>query len=523
MENANKNILIVGGGLSGIHSCKKIMEQGFTATLIDQGEGFSMDPCYAREGSKYFEEALRILKQSPSITLLKDTRLIAAKGEVGSFEVTLIRGKEHIQKSFGAIVIALPYSYEPLFSQYNLAASDNIFSLTQTENNISLITKDKEVVVFLMDFERDSNPLSFKRIISLATDIVRAGGRSFVITRYVKVACPGMEKLVTEAKKQGVFIIKSPVSPLVKTEQGIKVVARDSILEKEVEIEADKIVVEERICPGLEATFLKEKLGLHSDALGFLQSNNVRRVPVFTNIKGVLASGTAIGIKPFYNIMTDGLNVALELLNIYKGKGGYEERIAIDVDIEKCARCLTCLRVCPHRAISWNGERIVISPLMCEGCGTCASECPMNAIELKEYSDGNIKQKLSNLLNKKPFPIIIFCCKNSALNAWEEALSRKDIAGGFCAVEVPCAGKVDVDYIMEALVKGAPGVIVAACHPGNCKAEKGTTFASYRINTIKSLLQEIGMNPEKVEFIPVASNEASRFATHIQDFAEKIS
>lgn len=43
-------------------------------------------------------------------------------------------------------------------------------------------------------------------------------------------------------------------------------------------------------------------------------------------------------------------------------------------------------------------------------------------------------------------------------------------------VKVPCAGKVDVEFIMKAFVDGADGVMVAACHEGNCKANGGATL-----------------------------------------------
>ncbi len=523
MDNGNKNILIIGGGLSGIHSCKKVAEQGFPVTLIDQGEGFSLDPCYTREGSTYFRESLENLEKTPSITIFNDTKLTRLEGEIGSFKVSLIKDKEIIQREFGLIVIALPYSYEPVFSQYQLSPSDNILSLGNAEKTLLQRGKEPGVVVFLMDFERDSNPLSFKRTISVARDIAKRGGRSFIITRYVKVACPGMEKLVSEAKKEGAFIIKSSEPPVVKTNGTIEIYARDSILEKEIKIEADKVVVEDRLSPSGEASFLADILGLHTDPRGFLQSNNVRRVPVFTNIKGILVSGTAVGIKPFYQIMADGLNVAMEALKISQGKGEYGNKIEIDVDTEKCARCLTCYRVCPHGAISWNGERIVISSLMCEGCGTCASECPMNAIELKDYADGKIKEKLDKIFERESSPIIGFCCKNSALEAWEEIISsRQEMEKLLYPVEVPCAGKVDIDYIMEALVRGAQGVILAACHPGNCKSEKGTTFASYRVYAIKKLLEEVGLDPTRIAFVPVASNEASSFIHRLQAFKEAI-
>lgn len=66
-----------------------------------------------------------------------------------------------------------------------------------------------------------------------------------------------------------------------------------------------------------------------------------------------------------------------------------------------------------------------------------------------------------------------------------------EIPESFVAIKVPCAGKIDVDYVLEALVKGADGVIIGACHIDNCKSEKGNIFASYRVEHLKKTPYQI--------------------------------
>jgi heterodisulfide reductase subunit A-like polyferredoxin len=62
--------------------------------------------------------------------------------------------------------------------------------------------------------------------------------------------------------------------------------------------------------------------------------------------------------------------------------------IVATVDAERCAACLTCVRVCPYEVpvISDDGVA-VIDPVECRGCGTCAAECPGKAIQLPGYRD----------------------------------------------------------------------------------------------------------------------------------------
>jgi heterodisulfide reductase subunit A-like polyferredoxin len=68
------------------------------------------------------------------------------------------------------------------------------------------------------------------------------------------------------------------------------------------------------------------------------------------------------------------------------------------VDAEKCAACLTCVRVCPFK-VPFINERAVaeINPVQCRGCGTCAGECPGQAIHLPGYKDHQMKAAVEAL------------------------------------------------------------------------------------------------------------------------------
>ncbi|MDR1334150.1 MAG: 4Fe-4S binding protein [Holosporaceae bacterium] len=49
--------------------------------------------------------------------------------------------------------------------------------------------------------------------------------------------------------------------------------------------------------------------------------------------------------------------------------------------LEKCKKCLSCVEVCPVKAISQQGDEVVINKKECLECGCCASSCPNDAIE----------------------------------------------------------------------------------------------------------------------------------------------
>jgi heterodisulfide reductase subunit A-like polyferredoxin len=73
------------------------------------------------------------------------------------------------------------------------------------------------------------------------------------------------------------------------------------------------------------------------------------------------------------------------------------------VEQEKCASCLSCVRVCPYNVpfINAHGEA-EIEVAKCHGCGLCASECPAKAITLHHFTDAEINAKAENLCEGRP-------------------------------------------------------------------------------------------------------------------------
>ncbi len=67
--------------------------------------------------------------------------------------------------------------------------------------------------------------------------------------------------------------------------------------------------------------------------------------------------------------------------------------------------------------------------------------------------------------------------------------------------EVPCSGKMDAQYLLNALEGGARGICVVACPKGECLLAQGNYRAEVRIGMIQRLLTEIGMEPERAELV----------------------
>jgi coenzyme F420-reducing hydrogenase delta subunit len=98
----------------------------------------------------------------------------------------------------------------------------------------------------------------------------------------------------------------------------------------------------------------------------------------------------------------------------------------------------------------------------------------------------------------------------------------RSLPEGLQMIKVPCAGKVDVDYILTAFRAGADGVLVLACHKDNCKSQQGNLFAEWRVEHAGNMLEETGLEKERLRFATIASNMPVEFVRIIREMEDKL-
>jgi len=119
--------------------------------------------------------------------------------------------------------------------------------------------------------------------------------------------------------------------------------------------------------------------------------------------------------------------------------------------------------------------------------------------------------------------IIAFCCHYCAFTAADLAgTMRQQYAPNIRIVRLPCTGKVDVNLILRAFVEGADGVMVAGCEIGSCHFIAGNVRAVKRVAYAKWLVQETGINPERLEMFHIAASQGPKFAQTAKEFTERI-
>lgn len=89
-------------------------------------------------------------------------------------------------------------------------------------------------------------------------------------------------------------------------------------------------------------------------------------------------------------------------------------------------------------------------------------------------------------------------------------------------IRVMCSGRIDPVFILEAFKNGADGVLVAGCHPGDCHYISGNFKAQRRVMLLRKLLEDFGVEPERLRLEWVSASEGERFATIIKDIVKEI-
>jgi len=89
-------------------------------------------------------------------------------------------------------------------------------------------------------------------------------------------------------------------------------------------------------------------------------------------------------------------------------------------------------------------------------------------------------------------------------------------------VKLPCTGKTDPRYILQALEEGADGVYVVACPMGNCHHVRGNVRGLARVERTKELLEEIGLNGGRLEMYFMSGGQGNAFAEAAREMTERV-
>jgi heterodisulfide reductase subunit A-like polyferredoxin len=210
-----------------------------------------------------------------------------------------------------------------------------------------------------------------------------------------------LEKYYLQARRAGVRFVRydKEKPPVLDTANGrLVLTCFDPSIMEELKLEADLLALSSAVIPRKNEE-LSMLLKCARTNEGFFLEAHMKLRPVDFASDGLYLCGLAHSPKNIRESITQAEAAVAKACTILAKDKLMVGGVVADVTGDKCAACLSCVRVCPYHVpvINEKGEaEIDISK--CKGCGTCASECPAKAIELMHYRDVQIVEKAGALV-----------------------------------------------------------------------------------------------------------------------------
>lgn len=100
--------------------------------------------------------------------------------------------------------------------------------------------------------------------------------------------------------------------------------------------------------------------------------------------------------------------------------------------------------------------------------------------------------------------------------------SRMKYPSNIRIIRLMCTGRIDPTFILKAFINGVDGVLVGGCHPGDCHYQSGNYKAQRRVILTKRLMEQFGIEPERLKLEWISASEGAHFAEVVNAFTEQI-
>ena len=183
-----------------------------------------------------------------------------------------------------------------------------------------------------------------------------------------------------------------------KGKDGLEVTFTDHVLNRKLNVSTDLLV----LSAGVEAEDTEELSSIVKLARtpeNFFMEAHVKLRPVDMGTEGIFVCGTAHSPKLISDSVAQAYAAASRAVTFLSQAHLTLSAVTAQVEPEKCASCLICVRSCPYDVPKINADGVSeIDEALCHGCGICTAECPAKAIQLNWYEDDQIICKVDALL-----------------------------------------------------------------------------------------------------------------------------
>ena len=137
--------------------------------------------------------------------------------------------------------------------------------------------------------------------------------------------------------------------------------------------------------------------------------------------------------------------------------------------------------------------------------------------------EGEISKELLGDFSKEGKKIIVFTCNWNAYSGLESAgVEHRSYSPAVHPLKVMCLGQLSPGIILKAFEKGADGVLLLGCPPGECHFEFGNRRAEEVFEEAKGLINLLGYREEQLMLDWVGVGQGETFVGKIEGFLSGI-
>ena len=223
---------------------------------------------------------------------------------------------------------------------------------------------------------------------------------------YIDVRTPGKnfdEFYRRAVEEYGVHYIKGMVGKISPEGNVLKVRASDLIANKQINIDADLVVLAAAIEPDKSARPLATMLTASMDTNDFFTEAHPKLRPVESPTAGIFLSGACQGPKDIPETVSQAGAAAAKVIGLLSKDKLTGNPCVAHSDEMMCNGCSSCERVCPYGAITYSDKEFrgpnrttlirrvaSVNEAICQGCGACTVACPSGAMDLKGFASKQI-------------------------------------------------------------------------------------------------------------------------------------
>jgi heterodisulfide reductase subunit A-like polyferredoxin len=410
--------LVIGGGVAGMTAALKVAEQGYEVFLLEkeaQLGGNLRNIQYTLEGEDvqaFLKDLITRVTSHPSIHVITNALVVDFSGSKGNFSTgVMVAPTMYYRKIEHGITILATGAEESKPAEYLYGQDARIVTQLELENRIAhqpdeVARANQVVMIQCVGSRNEERPYCSRTCCATAVKnalkIKELNPNAKISILYRDMRTYGLlESYYAKARDQGIMFVKyePEAKPEVKKDgQSLSISFMDRILKEQIEIKPDLLVLSVATIPR-ENEELATMLKVPRTAEGFFLEAHMKLRPVDFATDGLYLAGAGHGPKLISESISQASAAVARACTILSKEKMLVGGVVAVVEGERCAACLTCVRVCPYSVpvINAKGEA-EIDLAKCKGCGSCVAECPARAIELMHFQTQQLEAKTGALI-----------------------------------------------------------------------------------------------------------------------------